>query len=160
MTKDIIKEIKFHTVSSFQKFSLILVAAVTVGFAVFDFITQKYTWAIIFLVLAIICIVEVILLYRNIYKDAMKLFEDDCNEVTLTMSFGSDNVTIHNCYDNSNTKLPYNHMKEISETKNAYVIIGKYGEFMIICKSSLKNDFQEICDFLKTKNTKIKKWPC
>lgn len=160
ITKDIIKEIKYHTVSSFQKFSLIFVSILTAGFAIYDFTTQKYTLAIIFLALTIICIVELVLLYRNIYKDAMKMFGDDREEVTFTMSFGSDSVTIHNCYDNTNTKLPYEHMKEISETKNVYVIIGKYGEVMMISKVSLKNDFHEISDFLKTKHTKIKKWPC
>ena len=75
------------------------------------------------------------------------------------MIFGNDALTIRNCDMATDNKMPYENMKKIVETENTYTFFGKKNQFAIIRKDSLKIKPSELFDFLKTKETKISKWP-
>lgn len=158
LTKEILKESKKYMITSFQKYSLLICGVISIGIGIYHLTTQSWLMAFAFLALAIICCVEYVMMQRKMYKGLVSMFQTR-EKVIFTMSFGSDAVTVHNCFENTDEKIPYEHMKEIKETKSSYVIIGKYGELVIICKDALKHGVSELVDFLQNKKTKIKSWP-
>lgn len=90
----------------------------------------------------------------------LKLMKEEIDEqkITYTMSFGGEYVVVHNCQTSIDNKIPYSHLKTLSQTEHAYVLLAKKNEIIIIRKDCLKVSIREFIDFLKQKDTKIKKW--
>ena len=158
LTKEIIAESKRYMVTSFQKYSLLTCTMIGIVVGVYHLIVKDWWMTFAFFAVALICVVELIMMQRKMYKELSSVCQDR-EKVVFALAFGSDSVTIHNCAENTDEKIPYEHMKEIKETKSSYVIVGKYGELIIVCKDALKHGVNELIEFLQTKKTKIKKWP-
>ena len=74
------------------------------------------------------------------------------------MIFGNDGVVVHNCQTAIDNKISYSHLKALYKTANAYVLLAKGSELIIIRKECLKDGLQNFVEFLKSKDTKIKHW--
>lgn len=84
--------------------------------------------------------------------------EGEDNQITYTMSFGNDYVVVHNCQTAIDNKIPYRHIRTVSKTPHAYILLAKKNEMIIIRKDCLKGNVNDFIGFLKSKDTKIKKW--
>lgn len=159
ITKELINENRKYLVTAWQKIALALCSLISLIIAVVKYMDKSSIETIAFVIVAVVCAVELFWIYHKTYKDALKIFDDDHDEVTYTLSFGDTAVTVHNCLTNENEKIEYKHIRKIGETKSTYTLLARYGEMVIIRKESLKNGIGELCRFLKSKETKIKKWP-
>ena len=158
LTKDILKEIKNKMVSRFPKVSLFLCGILGACFTVYHLTVKHWVLCIVFLVLTVLIFLELIFMHRKLYKKYLKMF-DNREQVPVSLVFKDEDVTVHNNALKSDEKIPYENMRQINETNSAYVVIGKYGEVMIVCKSALKDGGKAFFQLLKSKKTKIKKWP-
>lgn len=158
LTKDILKEIKNKMVSTFPIVSLFLCGVFSSFFTAFHLIRKNWVLCVVFLILTVISFLELILMNRKLYKKYLDMFETK-EKVPFSLVFKDEDVTVHNRALKTDEKIPYSHMRQIKETKSAYVVIGKYGEVMIVCKSALKDGGKAFFQLLKNKETKIKKWP-
>lgn len=158
LTKDILKEIKNKMVSTFLKVSLFLCGVFSSFFTAFHLMQKNWVLCVAFLILTVLSFLELILMHRKLYKKYLDMFETK-EKVPFSLVFKDEDVTVHNNALKTDEKIPYANMKQINETKSAYVVIGKYGEVMIVCKSALKDGGKAFFKQLKSKKTKIKKWP-
>ncbi|WP_028043469.1 YcxB family protein [Candidatus Stoquefichus massiliensis] len=161
VTKDILKELKWHRISPWQKYMLLLTSIIAAVISIFNFMHQDYLFGAILIALAILCLFEIYWLDEKKYKNIIETMQEETNkeENTYTLIFGSDALTIRNCDMATDNKMPYEQIKRILETKSTYTLFGKKNQFAIIRKDALKIKENELFDFLKNKETKIKKWP-
>ncbi|MEG0367978.1 MAG: hypothetical protein RR585_14145 [Coprobacillus sp.] len=159
--EDILKEIKKYILPTWQKYMLSITMLIALVISSFIFMNQRYIEAIVLLVLAAVCFVEIIWLSNQRLKKILKtMIEETDKEFNIyALIFGSDALTIRNCDMKTDNKLQYEDMKRIVETENTYTVFGKKSQFAVVRKDCLKIDQKEFIDFLKSKETKIKKWP-
>lgn len=158
LTKDILIEVKNKMVSRFPKISLFVCALLSSIVTAYAFTVKNWVLCMILFIFSVLCFLELILMHRKLYKKYLDMLKTR-DSVPFSLVFKDEEVTIHNNALKNDEKISYENMKEIKETKSAYVIIGKYGEVMIICKNALKDGGKQLFTLLKSKNTKIKKWP-
>ena len=158
--KELLKEVKKYMVAPWQKYLLIFTACIAFVLCVINFVHQETMQAVIFLVLILVCIGEMFFLMHSHYKEMLKLMEEAGNEdqMTYTMSFGQDYVVVHNCQTAKDHKIPYRHLKALSESAHAYILMAKKNDMIIIRKDCLKVGLHDFVTFLKSKDTKIKRW--
>lgn len=159
--ENILGELKRQMIEPWRKLLLIATVIVALVLAVINFSTQEIWMGCLFFVLGGACFVEIFWLSQKKYKDVIKTMEKETGktENIYTMIFGNDGLTIHNCDMGTDNKMIYTSIQRIVETKSTYTIFGKKNQFAIIRKDCLKVSIQELCDFLKTKDTHIKRWP-
>ena len=158
LTMDILKESKNYMISGFAKYLLLIYALMSALISVYHYVMSHWGLCLVFLAIAILGCVELVMMQRKMYKKYLDMLKAK-DEVVFSMVCRSDYVTVHNNVEKTDEKIPYEDMKEIKETKHAYVVIGKYGEIIMINKAALKNNADEFFTLLKKKETKIKKWP-
>lgn len=158
--ESLLKEVKKYMITSWQKYLLILTGIIAFVLGVINLMHQETMQGVIFLVLGVICIGEIFFLIHGHYKEMMKLIMEETEEhqITYTMSFGKDHVVVHNCQTSIDNKIPYHHLRTISQTNNAYILLAKKNDMIIIRKDCLKISIQDFMQFLKEKDTKIKRW--
>lgn len=156
----ILKEVKKYMITSWQKYLLIVTGLVAVILGIVNLMHQETVQGVIFVVLGVVCIGEIFFLIQSRYKEMMKLIteEGENKQITYTMSFGNDYVVVHNCQTAIDNKIPYHYIRTISQTPHAYILLAKKNEMIIIRKDCLKGNVKDFIDFLKSKDTKIKKW--
>ena len=159
--QEILKEIKRYMVAPWQQYMLSITGLVAIVASIFNFMNNQYPMGILLIVLCVVCFLEIFWLNKKKYKDILNTMkkETEKEENIYTMIFGNDALTIRNCDMVTDNKLPYENMKKIVETENTYTFFGKKNQFAIIRKDSLKIKPSELFEFLKTKETKISKWP-
>ena len=157
---EILKEVKNHLIAPWQRNLLFITSVVAVGLGISNFMIQKTLQGVVLLILGIGCFAEIYYLNHRKYKETVKTIKDQLNkeEVTYTMSFGNDGVAIHNCDTGVNNKIPYANIKQIIETENTYTLLAKKQEFIVVRKDCLKVSVEDFVQFLKSKDTKIKRW--
>ena len=154
--KDILDELKKYMLAPWQKILLFCTAVIAIVFAGIDMYLQEYVISIVLIALAILCIVEMFWLRERKIKKLKKEMEDEGHIYIL--NFIDDGLTIHNSTTASDEKMLYSTMKRIVETQNTYTIFGRGNHFAVIRKDVLKIKPEQLVDFLKSKDTKIKKW--
>lgn len=161
VTKDILKELKWHRISAWQKYMLLLTGVAAIFVSIFNLVNHDYIYGLILLALAILCLFEIYWIDSKKYKDILKTMKEETGkeENIYTLIFSSDALTIRNCDMATDNKMSYESMKSILETQNTYTLFGKKNQFAVIRKDALKIKPNELFDFLKSKETKIKKWP-
>lgn len=157
----ILKELKSQMIEPWRKFLLIGTVVIAIVLAIINLVNQDILMGCLFFVLGGACFIEIFWLSQKKYKDILKTMEKETgkNENVYTMIFGHDGLTIHNCDQGTDNKMPYTSMNRIIETKSSYSVFGKKNQFAVMRKDCLKVSIQELCDFLKDKDTRIKRWP-
>ncbi|MFR7592234.1 MAG: hypothetical protein ACLUVC_12365 [Longibaculum sp.] len=161
VNEDILKEIKRYMVAPWQRYLLLLTGIIAFVASVMNFMNKQYPLGIILVVLGVVCFFEIYWLNNKKYKDILKTMqkETEKSENIYTLIFGSDALTIRNCDMATDNKMTYERMKRIVETPSTYTVFGKKNQFAVIRKDALKMKPVELFDFIKTKETKIKKFP-
>lgn len=161
VNQDILNEIKRYMVAPWQQYMLIVTGIIALIASVLNLVNQQYPIGMILLVLCFVCFFEIYWLTKKKYKTILETMQEETNkdENIYTMIFGNDSLTIRNCDMATDNKMAYEHIKKIIETKSTYTLFGKKNQFAILRKDCLKMKPEELFDFLKTKRTKIKKWP-
>ncbi len=159
--EDILKEIKKYILPLWQKNMLLITMVIAVVFSAITLMNQRTIESIVLIVLAGICFLQTIWLSNQRVKKILKaMIEETDKEFNVyTLIFGSDALVIRNCDMLTDNKLPYEEMKQIVETEHTYTLFGKRNQFAVVRKDCLKIDQDEFIDFLKSKETKVKKWP-
>lgn len=159
--ESILKEIQNYMVAPWQRYMLALTGVLAFIASILNFVNKQYPMGIILVILCIVCFVEIFWLNKKKYKDILKTMREETEkeENIYTMIFGNDALTIRNCDMATDNKMPYVHMKRIVDTKSTYTLFGKKNQFAVIRKDCIKIKPEELFDFLKSKETKIKKWP-
>lgn len=158
LNKELIKEIRLSLVSFEKIFVLIGLTVIFFVLSVYQIIMDNIVLGTIFSTGGAMCIGGVFYSYYTKYHHLMDIFQDVDN-ITYSMSFGNDGLSIHNCYLGSHTKIAYSQMRRLKETKNSYTIFANNHQFAMIRKDCLKINTKELLDFLKSQDTKIKRWP-
>lgn len=158
--EDLLKEVKKYMIAPWQKYLLSLTGVISLILGIINVVNQNMLQGVVLLVLGAVCIGEIFFLIHSHYKEMLKLMKGEIDEqkITYTMSFGGEYVVVHNCQTSIDNKIPYSHLKTLSQTEHAYVLLAKKNEIIIIRKDCLKVSVHEFIDFLKQKDTKIKKW--
>lgn len=161
VNESILKEIKRHMIAPWQQYMLIITGIIAMIATAFNVVSEQYVMALILGALGIVCFVEIFWLNNKKLKDILKTMkeETDKEENTYSLIFGSDALTIRNCDMSTDNKMPYESMRKMIETQSMYTLFGKKNQFAIIRKDALKIKPEELFEFLKSKDTKIKKWP-
>ena len=156
----LLKEVKKYMIAPWQRNLLIIAGIIALIIGAFNLVNQQLLQGVILVILGGVCIGEIFFLKHSRYKEMLKLMDEeiDARQVTYTMIFGNDGVVVHNCQTAIDNKIPYSHLKSFYKTPNAYVLLAKGNELIIIRKECLKVTLANFVDFLKTKDTKIKQW--
>lgn len=156
----LLKEVKKYMIAPWQRNMLVIAGIVALIIGIVNLVNQQMLQGVILALLGGVCIGEIFFLKHRRYKEMIKLMDEeiDARQVTYTMIFGNDAVVVHNCQTAIDNKIPYPHLKAFYETQNAYVLLAKRSEMIIIRKECLKVSLQSFVDFLKAKDTKIKRW--
>lgn len=159
--QDILNEIKKYMVAPWQQYMLMITGFIALVVSIFNLVNQDYPMGIILAALCIVCFGEIFWLTKKKYKNILETMQKETNkdENVYMLVFGNDALTIRNCDMATDNKMSYEHMKRIIETNNTYTLFGKKNQFAVIRKDCLKIKPEEFFDFLKSKETKIKKWP-
>lgn len=158
--EDLLKEVKRYMIAPWQKYLLSLTGVISLILGIINVVNQNMLQGVVLLVLGAVCIGEIFFLIHSHYKEMLKLMKEEIDEqkITYTMSFGGEYVVVHNCQTSIDNRIPYSHLKTLSQTEHAYVLLAKKNEIIIIRKDCLKVSVHEFIDFLKQKDTKITKW--
>lgn len=161
VNESILKEIKRYMIAPWQYYMLIITGIIAIVASALNVMNKQYPMAAILGVLCIVCFVEIFWLNNKKMKEILKTIkeETDKEENTYSLIFGNDALTIRNCDMSTDNKMAYQSMRKMIETESAYTLFGKKNQFAIIRKDALKIKPEELFDFLKSKDTKIKKWP-
>lgn len=159
--KNILQEIKWNMIPSWQKYMLLLTSVVALIVAVINFVSKEYITGAFLILLCGACLFEIYWLNKAKMKAILKTMLEKTQKESqvYSMIFGNDALTIRNCDMSSDNKMPYESMKKIMDTESAYTIFGSKNQFAVIRKDCLKIKPEELFDFLKAKETRIKKWP-
>lgn len=159
--ENILGEVKRYLIAPWQKYMLVATGVVAIIASIINFMNKQNLMGVVLIALCGVCLFEVYWLSQRKYKDILKTMRDETEkeENIYTMVFGSDALTIRNCDMITDNKMPYDHMKRIVETQSTYTLFGKKNQFAVIRKDRLKMQAGELFEFLKAKDTRIKKWP-
>lgn len=158
VNKKMIKEIKYSLISYMKLLLLVVIGIVCWLLGAKSIQQESFFIGIILILLGSFSLGWLFHSYSEEYQGLMDNFKD-VEDIVYTMLFGTNGVSVQNCYLGTNTKIDYAHMLRMIETKNTYTIFAKEGQLIMIRKDCLKVTPQQFMDFLKSKDTKIKRWP-
>ncbi len=151
----LLKEIRMYLVPMWMKIGLSVIAIILVGIGCFAYMNQQLTVCVVALLLAALSIFAIFYIAYTRGREAVNMTN---GEAVYTMIFQRDGIAVHNVNTGTNSKIPYENVKRLVETKNTYTIIAKGNQFVLIRKDVLKVTPAQLVEFLKDKDTKIKRW--
>lgn len=159
VNRTVFYEFRAHFLPPKRKLVHVLITILALFYSVLEFCINNYMYAMFFLILSVVLILEYFVLRNQSLKVNLKRMAETSGkeEYEYAVSFEEDGVVVENHTTGAKVKMPFDKFTKLVKRDNIYMMFTKTHQFIPIFVDCLSDEEKDnLLSFLKNRIPKLK----
>lgn len=159
LNESVLREVRRYVLPPKQKLMMVIMSAVLVIGGIGSYmIFENYIASSISIIVGIYLFFQMNKMAENAIKMNIRNMRANCgaDACSYTTSFSDEGILVHNLATGTKVRYKYEGVVSIKESDSLYAIFTKSHQMICVFKRDLKENPQELMDYLKQQPTQIK----